>query len=514
MKKTIVLLLTLALSLSLFGCGAAQDPENYVPTGDALDDGSGNAPALSAADQAQQELTLIFYRNESMNPYLCSNFTNRALFSLLYQGLFSVDSAYRVQPVLCSRYSCSEDQYRYTFYVDERATFSDGSPVTAEDVAASLNAALESDIYRGRFFYVQSVELEEDGGVSVYLYHAYEDLPLLLDVPILKATQVSSDRPMGTGPYSLVSTITGGRLVRRSNWWCQAELPVDLPYITLVEATSNAQIRDEFEYRDLDLVCADPGSGLYADFRCDYELWDCENGYFLYLACKPDSKVFSYDGVRAALTYAIDRDYLVEAYYRGHARSACLPASPQSPYYNTALANRYRYDPDRFSAAVAAAGMQGATVTMLVNSGDSLRLHAAKEIGKMLEAGGLQVKFLTPDAAAFEETLLYGEYDFYLGMTQLSPNMDLSQFFYIWGSLSYGGLDDDTLYALSLEALANSGNYYNLHRQVMDTGAICPILFRSYAIYATRGSLKTLNPARDAIFYYSIGKSMDDVRVE
>ena len=319
---------------------------------------------------------------------------------------------------------------------------------------------------------------------------------------------------MGTGPYSLVSTITGGRLVRRSNWWCQAELPVDLPYITLVEATSNAQIRDEFEYRDLDLVCADPGSGLYADFRCDYELWDCENGYFLYLACKPDSKVFSYDGVRAALTYAIDRDYLVETYYRGHARSACLPASPQSPYDNTALANRYRYDPDRFSAAVAAAGMQGATVTMLVNSGDSLRLHAAKEIGKMLEAGGLQVKFLTPDAAAFEETLLYGEYDFYLGMTQLSPNMDLSQFFYIWGSLSYGGLDDDTLYALSLEALANSGNYYNLHRQVMDTGAICPILFRSYAIYATRGSLKTLNPARDAIFYYSIGKSMDDVRVE
>ena len=129
----------------------------------------------------------------------------------------------------------------------------------------------------------------------------------------------------------------------------------------------------------------------------------------------------------------------------------------------------------------------------------------------MLTAGGLQVKLLALGSSAFHETLNFGEYDLYLGMTQLSANMDLSQFFYTWGSQNYGGIADDALFAQALECLANSGNYHNFHRQVMESGAICPILFRSYAIYATRGVISDLQPARDAIFFYTTGKNTDDI---
>ena len=44
----------------------------------------------------------------------------------------------------------------------------------------------------------------------------------------------------------------------------------------------------------------------------------------------------------------------------------------------------------------------------------------------------------------------------------------------------------------------------------MENGSICPILFRSYAVYATRGLLTGLTPARDNVFYYSLGKTMDE----
>ena len=48
----------------------------------------------------------------------------------------------------------------------------------------------------------------------------------------------------------------------------------------------------------------------------------------------------------------------------------------------------------------------------------------------------------------------------------------------------------------------------------MDQGLLCPILFRSYAVYATRGLLTGMAPSRDNIFYYSIGKSMEKALIK
>ena len=47
----------------------------------------------------------------------------------------------------------------------------------------------------------------------------------------------------------------------------------------------------------------------------------------------------------------------------------------------------------------------------------------------------------------------------------------------------------------------------------MDQGYICPVLFRSYAVYASRGQLTDLQPARDNVFCYSIGKTLEDAYI-
>ncbi len=67
-----------------------------------------------------------------------------------------------------------------------------------------------------------------------------------------------------------------------------------------------------------------------------------------------------------------------------------------------------------------------------------------------------------------------------------------------------------TAYNLCQQALENHGNYYTLHQTVMDNGLLCPVLFRSYAVYATRGLVTDLTPARDNIFYYQLDKTMED----
>ncbi len=509
MKRLLALILCLCVCLA--GCKGSGG--QYTPTGDGLnydENYTGEHIAPPQQEQAKQ-LSLPYYAERSLNPYLCTDFTNRALLSLLYQSLFISDRNYVTEPQLCKSYSATEDAKSYTFYL-ENATFSDGTALTVEDVYASLEAARQSVFYSGRFLHITEIVAGSDS-ITLNLDTSMENLPLLLDIPIVKASQVDLERPIGTGPYVLVSAAGGESLRKRADWWCSPQMPIAADTITLFAAESTTQIRDQFEFFDLSLVCADPGSDRYADYRCDYELWDCENGIFLYLATSADSEVFSKDLIRAGLTYAIDRDTLVEEYYRGFARSATLPASPLFPYYSQSLAQRYRYDGAKFAEAVSSAGMVGSKVVFLVNSDDSLRLRVARHIAKMIEAGGLEVEMKQLSGTSYTEALKYRNYDIYLGQTRLSPNMDLSAFFATYGALSWGGVNDLGAYALSLQALENHGNYFTLHKTVMDQGLLCPVLFRSYAVYATRGLISQLSPARDSVFFYSLGKTMESAKM-
>ena len=370
-----------------------------------------------------------------------------------------------------------------------------------------------SKVYKGRFLHVNKMFLTADGGIAFKLNTPFQNFPLLLDIPILKASELTADRPLGTGPYYLEQTTAGMRLRRRINWWCDADMPVNATSIPLREAESPAQIRDSFEFFDVELVCADPCSDSYADFRCDYELWDCENGIFLYLGCNTNSEVFGNLKIRSALTFAIDRELLVNEYYRGFARSATLPASPLSPYYNRSLAARYEYNPDKFRQALEEQAKVGATIRLLVNKDDTLRLRTARTIGKMLREYGLNVTMVELSRDKYIEALTWNNYDLYLGQTRLSPNMDLTPFFRPNSIFRYGGMSDAAMYSLCRDALANEGNYYNLHKMVADDGRLCPILFQGYAVYATRGMISDLTPSRDNVFYYSLGKTMEQSNI-
>ena len=509
MKRILSLLLCLIL-LVLCGCSSADKP--YTPTGDALmaEDDQGPAPT-APRENTQDSLVLTYYPDQSMNPYLCTDFTNRALFSLLYQGLFSVDRSYQAEPMLCKQYSVSPDLRSYSFSL-ESATFSDGSVLTAQDVVSSLQAARESTMYQGRFLHIADISVS-GGNVAITLDTPMENLPLLLDIPIIKASQVADHNPLGTGPYIMNTSAANATLQKRTNWWCSADLQITAPIIALTPASSPTQIRDEFEFSDLSLVCADPGSDRYVDYRCDYELWDCENGMFMYISFCKEGTVFSDPKMRAALTYAIDRDALVSSFYRGFARSTTLPASPLFPSYSQVLANRYTYDPAKFTKAVSEGGFTGTTITMLVNKDDSLRLRVAYAIADAIEACGLKVQMSELSGNAYMEALLFRVFDLHLGQTRLSPNMDLSAFFHTSGALSYGGVNDPAAYQLTLQALENHGNYYTLYQTVMEEGLLCPILTGSYSVYATRGLLTGLTPARDNIFYYSLGKTMEQAQI-
>lgn len=509
MRRIWTILLCAALVLGLFsGCEKVQGP--YEPTGGGLSDSDATVKPTTPKDPDTQ-LSLVYNPNAPINPYQCSDQTNRVLFSLMYQGLFCVDENYQVYPILCDTYNVSADMKTYTFYLVD-AVFSDGTKVTANDVVTSLNAAMGSPWYGGRLQHAQSINAYGDA-VVIELNTPMDNLPILLDIPVVKAAQVAISNPTGSGPYRLDLSGSSAKLQRQAAWWCSAKLPVYGDTITLSAATQTSQIRDSFIFDKTSLVCSDPGSDRHMDFHRDYELWDCENGQFLYLVCNEKSEIFQNPDLRRALTHAIDREMLAETYYHGFASAAQLPASPDSPWYVSQLAERYGYDPQKFADAVRDAALESNEITLLLNGDDIVRFWVGQAVANMLTAGGLKVTIVESTSEKLRDDLLYSAYDLYLGQTRLSNNMDISAFFGSKTSLNYGGLADPAIHAMSLEALANEGNYYKLHELVMEEGQLCPILFQNYAIYTQRGVLPELSPARDAIFFYTVGRTLDDALI-
>ena len=525
MKKITALLLAAALACGLFsGCGPDKD-KAYVPTGNAILMEGQDPEDLILEEEEIQDLTLAYYPDRSMNPLIANNYVNRSLFSLIYQGLFSVDSKNNVYPILCSNYQVSSDNMVYTYYIDTSATFSDGTRVTIEDVYATYEAARAGGYFKGRFTHVTSVALNGSGGITFTLNTPYANFSMLLDVPIVKASEVEAEHPLGTGPYTFSQGLSGAYLSQVRDWWCDVKLPTNAESITLIEATSQGQLRDEFEFGDLGLSIANPMFDSYENYRCDYELWNVENGVFLYLGLNVGYSDFFNDNdtLRKAMTYAIDRETLIEENYRGMAQAATLACSPSSPYYSSSLAEKYEYDAMKFIDLIAGYRIpedddgDDQRLRLLVNSDDSARLRTARDIADALSEMGIPcgtLEYGSTGGTTYEQVLLSGNWDMYLGQTKLSVTMDLSEFFRSYGNLNYGGITDNTIYQKCRDALANSGNYYNLHELVANDAKIIPVAFGYYSVFAERGLLTSLSPSRDNTFFYTLGKTMSAIKID
>ena len=266
-------------------------------------------------------------------------------------------------------------------------------------------------------------------------------------------------------------------------------------------------MRDAFEFGTSDLVYCDPNSPAAVGYRCDYEVWEAPTTIMHYIGVNLGSGYFANDTIRAALTYAIDRKQIANSVYAGFAKASVLPCSPASDLYDQQLAQEYDYAPSRFLAAVNNSGIltrsdyANYVGYFLVCSEDPKRVDAAQMIAQALKQAGLNIVVTAKDRKEYEKALNEGRYDIYYGEVRLTENFDLTEFFEEGGDLSYGKIDSGGLLALCTEALANSGSYVELCSQIMQKGMLCPVVFKSYAVYATRGMIGSITPAVDHLFH-------------
>ena len=521
MKKKLSALVCMALVLCMLcGCSWLSGTEVIDParqesqTTISKQEQEMASEAVMNEAQAPDVLQLAYQQEYGLNPFTTVSLNNRTILSLLYEPLFIVNSDFVAEPVLAASAQVSDDGKTTTIQLRYGPKFHNGSHVTAKDVVYSYELAKESDYYGNRFYYFDSVEAINSRSIEIKTSVNYENAALLMDFPIVRQNTGELPVPDGTGPFVYDKSYT---LKRFEDWW-QEDWFLGYEMASLTPCTTAADIRDHYEYGQVNLVCSDPSSAAYAAFHYDYELWSSPTSIMQYIGFNHNDKVFGVDSVRACITYVLNRDTIVAEDLGGCGLPATLPASPQSVYYNAGLAADYDYDMAAFRQLLDEAQIRDYTEdgildvyvgeyslplegTMIVNASSNQRVATAERIAEYLNSAGFHITVKPLDDEDYQDALEYQNFDLYYGEIRMSPNFDMGSFFRDYGSANYGGSANSTALSLCTAMLENSGNAYDLHKWVMDKGWICPVLFKSYAVYTTRGAAKDLNPAVDWIIH-------------
>ena len=417
MKRLFTALLSAALLLSLAACGG---------TGSSGSANSGSAAASSASLEETPPaeplpFTLAWYPEFSLHPTLAANRANLTLAPLLYESLFTVDAAFQAQPVLCQSYTVSEDKLVWTFTLRAGITFSDGTPLTAQEAADALNLARSAGSrYQERLSDVTAVTPSEANPYqfTITLRRANGALPLRLDIPIALGRE---DRPAGTGPYVLAEDERA--LTARNGWW-QSEKSMPVSTILLRAVTKSDELIYAFDAGEISLVDVDLMATNAMGYGGNYQTWDYPTTDFLYLGFNTRSGIFRSADARRAVWLAVDRDTIATTIYTNHAISTLLPVHPASELYQLGE-SPLTYDPESLALLMEELRLTDSELVFVVNSENVAKSSAAQLIVYQLNAAGFQVDLRQLSFEDYTAALKQGNFDLYMAETVFTADFDL-----------------------------------------------------------------------------------------
>lgn len=273
-----------------------------------------------------------------------------SIYSLMYDGLMVINDDYLPDYALAESYSHTGKTW--TFKLRENLYFSDGSPVTADDVVATANWILskakdtnssDKGYYMNLKYFINSISAKDDRTVVVKAERSYYGLLYAMTFPVLPAWALESDNPPGTGPY-MVSTFTPGNtleLVVNPHWW---QTPPQVKSILFVMHQKPANVIEAYEYARVDtaftrqIASAQYKSGT-SSLALDYRTNQLECLLMNHSAFPLDSK-----NVREAIRYLIDVDYIAQQIYNGMVERTNTPFVAGSWMYNDNLGSYFKQD--------------------------------------------------------------------------------------------------------------------------------------------------------------------------
>ena len=503
--RFICTLIGVTMLLSFAACGREEAGRDDAP-----EDADDSVQTAAGQDSAvprftgDGEFTIRYVASESLNPFTCDNAYNSAVLSLIYQSIFKVDENFRLESVLCSSIE-TEDNTVYYLSV-EPVKMHDGSTLTADDVAYSINCGRTTGIYMSRLANIASCLVVEDR-VQITLSSPDATLAYDLDIPVIKYGTLDNAMPVGTGPYILNGTV----LEPFSGYG--EELPLDRIVLTELE---DRQVPEAFATGTVDMLIDDTGDDLDYNFHSDYEARYYGTTWLQYVGFNSGTPYLNAD-MRKAIYSAVDRQGIVDSAYGGCEIPASLILSPDHYAYPEALESGAGYSVSRVESYITAAKLKDNdgdgfleyksgeeyvpfTLRFIVCTDSGKKVHAAQLIANSLKDMGFNVELTKLDKNSYMLALQEGEFDLYYGETVPAKDFDLSMLLGADGSFDYGKMGSAS-YDELINSFLNAEND-NAKReaasllctQVKDLASVVPVLYRQYAVYTQRGAIEGFSP--------------------
>lgn len=373
MKRITAALTAAVMAVSLAACSNNADPvgESSQPS---QTDTESQAVHLNLAESwdFQYFYTIITPEVSSSSGYDITYYLTS-----FYDTLFEYNTDGEVVGVLAEDWAMSEDGKTYTFQIEQGVKFSDGSDLTAEDVAKSILAVpVNLGQYNGSYgrlsTIIEDAVVVDEYTVELHLtqpyYNTLRELCLANPFGIVSSEQFNEDltakdtfrtATYGTGPYMYAGDNDGQtwNFGRNPNYWGEAP-DVDsfsIKYIPDNDAKILAMQNGEVDFLSgIKNISAESFEQMEQTegFQAQADEKSLQTYYVGYNLSDP---IFGDQTVREAISSAVDKDAIVESIYGGLYDKADTFFSRSLPYCDVEQ-TVYNFDLDHANQILDEAG--------------------------------------------------------------------------------------------------------------------------------------------------------------
>lgn len=348
----------------------------------------------------------------SIDPDNPATYSSGTVSHNLCDGLLTVDAKYNTMPNLASYRVVTPTKVVFT--IREGVRFWDGKPMTAADVAYSLQRAANPNYLSG-FIFANVRDIAVSGPMKVTVTFKRPDELFLSEMTVLDVMEKAYSQKVGsalgtstggvmcTGPYKLVKWTPGSSIVltRNDDYWNHARrgFAKTINFSLISDSTTLAQALNSGEIDGGYQIPADAIPALRKSTTGRLTFGPSMEGTYLFQA--HPGGVLANAKVLEALQIGIDRAALARVIYHGAAMPlytlltpATWPNDVTSIYQKAyqKFASTRAYDPTRAKQLMASSGYRGQPIVLAYEAGDATGSLTAQFIQQQAQEIGLTVK--------------------------------------------------------------------------------------------------------------------------
>jgi peptide/nickel transport system substrate-binding protein len=367
-----------------------------------------------------------------LNPVTANDGASGTINDQVFNGLVKYNKDIKLVGDLAKQWEISNGGKTITFYLRKGVKWHDGVEFTAEDCLFTYQKFIDPNVatpYSSSYTDISKAEV-----VSKYVFRVTYKEPFspaleswamgMIPRHLLEGKDINTDQfnrhPVGTGPYKFKEWISGQKIVLVANDDYFEGRPNIDQFIYRIIPDSSTMFQ-ELLSGGIDMMSLSPLQYLRKSetrrIRDNYVKFRYPANAYTYMGYNLRNPLFSEIKVRQALSYAINRQGIIDGILLGLGRPCTGPFSYVSWAYNP-NAKSYAYDPGKARSMLAEAGWKDLNsdgilekdgkpfrFTIMTNQGNTERIRTAEIIQQNMKALGIDVNIRVMEWQAFLEQI-------------------------------------------------------------------------------------------------------------